>query len=104
MRELVDQCRTELGELLQLAASEVADDKQRRKYFDDAVVSFGERMSAAMLAAVLLENKVLAEAVDAQRCIITDDQHGCATPLMDKTFAGTNRELTPRLKANCIPV
>ena len=104
MRQRVGQCRTELGELLQSAASEVVRDNQRRKYFDDAVVSYGERMSAEMLAAVLLENKVLAEAVDARRCIITDDQHGCATPLMDHTFARTNQELTPRLEAACIPV
>lgn len=104
MRELVEQCRTELGELLQLAALEIAEDKQRRKYYDDAVVSYGERMSAAILAAVLLENKVLAEAVDARRCIITDDQHGCATPLMDQTFDRTNHELTPRWEAACIPV
>ena len=104
MRELVQQHRTELGELLQSAASEVAENNQRRKFFDDAVVSHGERMSAAMLAAVLLENHVFAEAVDARRCIITDDQHGCATPLMDQTFTRTNQELAPRLKADCIPV
>src|SRR5688500_20153801 len=46
MRELVAQCRTELGELMQLAASEVVDDKKRRKYFDDAVVTYGAIMLA----------------------------------------------------------
>ena len=50
MRALVDQSRNEIGQLLQRAESEVGGDKQRRKYFDDAVVSYGERMSAAMLA------------------------------------------------------
>ncbi|MCA1604259.1 MAG: lysine-sensitive aspartokinase 3 [Acidobacteria bacterium] len=104
MRGLVEQCRTELAELLPLAAAEIAEHTQRRKYFDDAVVSYGERMSAAMLASVLLENKVFAEAVDARRCIVTDDQHGCATPLMDQTLACTDQELTRRLKAACIPV
>ena len=104
MRELVERCRTELDKLLQLVAKEVVDNKQRRKYFDDAVVSYGERMSAEILAAVLLENKVPAEAVDASRCIITDDQHGCATPLMDQTFARANQELTPRLDSKTIPV
>src|SRR5688572_27956597 len=104
MRELVVHCRTGLGELLQLGASEVADEKQRRKCFDDAVVSYGQRMSAAMLASVLLENKVFAEAGHPRRCVITEDQHGCATPLMDKTVGGAHRELTPRLQASCIPV
>lgn len=102
MREFVDQCRTELADLLNLTAQN--RDKQRRKFFDDAVVSYGERMSAAMLAAVLLENRVLAEAVDARRCIITDDEYGAAAPLMDQTFSCTNQELTPRLKSSCIPV
>lgn len=104
MRELVEQHRTQLAELLKSAASEAAENNQRRKFFDDAVVSHGERMSAEMLAAVLLENDVVAEAVDARRCIITDDQHGCATPLMDQTFGRTNQELAPRLIADCIPV
>ena len=104
MRALVDQSRNEIGQLLQRAESEVGGDKQRRKYFDDAVVSYGERMSAAMLAAVLSENKVNAEAVDARLCIITDDQHGNATPLMDQTFSCTNRQLIPRIKSKCIPI
>ena len=104
MRVLVQRCRTELAELLARAASEVGEDKLRRKYFDDAVVSYGERMSAEMLAAVLLENKVSAESVDSRRCVITDEQHGCATPLMAQTFSRTNQELTPRLESACIPV
>lgn len=104
MRALVQQCRTELAELLARSASEVGEDKLRRKYFDDAVVSYGERMSAEMLAGVLLENKVSAEAVDARRCIITDEQHGCAMPLMDQTFSRAHQELNPRLESACIPV
>ncbi len=104
MREVLEQCRAELSQLLQATASEAVNDKQRRRYFEDAVVSYGERMSSAMLAAVLLENKVSAEAVDARRCIITDNQHGSATPLMDQTCSCTNQELTPRLDRDCIPV
>ncbi len=104
MRTLVAQSRNEIGQLLQRAESEVGGDRQRRKYFDDAVVSYGERMSAAMLAAVLSENKVNAEAVDARLCIITDDQHGNATPLMDQTFTCTNQQLNPRINSKCIPI
>ncbi len=104
MRELVEQSRTELGDLLKLTATDAGHDRQRRKFFDDAVVSYGERMSASMLAAVLLENRVSAEAVDARRCIITDNEHGGAAPLMDQTFSNTNQELTPRLNSECIPV
>ena len=104
MRAQLDQSRDEIGELLKRAASNPLADQPRRKYFEDAVVSYGERLSSAMLAAVLTENGVLAEAVDPRRCIITDDQHGCATPLMDQTFRSTQQQLSPRFESNCIPV
>ena len=103
MRAVVDQSRGEIGELLAQAASEGASEKQRRKFFDDAIVSFGERMSAAMLAAVLSENDVAAEAVDARRCIITDEQHGCATPLMAQTFKSTQQQLAGLLRVEPHP-
>ena len=104
MRELLDQSRNEIGELLKRAVVEMSEDKHRRKYFEDAVVSYGERLSSAMLAAVLNENNVLAEAVDPRRCIITDDQHGCASPLMDQTFSSTKQQLVPLVEAKSIPV
>jgi aspartate kinase len=104
MRALVDQSRNEIGELLKRARTEIVEHKQRRKYFEDAVVSYGERMSAAMLTAVLSENNVAAKAIDARRCIITDDQHGSATPLMDQTFSSTIKQLRPLFDSNCIPV
>lgn len=104
MRGVVDQSRIEIGELLAQAASDGTPEKQRRKFFDDAIVSFGERMSAEMLASVLSENDVAAEAVDARRCIITDEQHGCATPLMAQTFKSTQKQLAGLLESNRIPV
>ncbi len=104
MRALLDQSRNEIGGRLKRATAEVLEDKHRRKYFDDAVVSYGERLSAAMLAAVLCENNVAAEAVDSRHCIITDDQHGSATPLMDQTFASTKQQLTQLFESRCIPV
>lgn len=61
-------------------------------------------MSAEMLASVLSENDVAAEAVDARRCIITDEQHGCATPLMAQTFKSTQKQLAGLLESNRIPV
>jgi aspartate kinase len=104
MRRLLDESRKEIDELLDRAVSEAREDKHRRKYFEDAVVSYGERLSSAMLAAILCENDVTAEAVDPRRCIITDDQHGCATPLMDQTFSSTQQQMTPLFDSNCIPV
>jgi len=109
MRQLLEQSRIEIKELLAAAAREVAsskadDARKRRKFFEDAVVSYGERLSAALLAAVLLENKVVCTDVDARGCIITDDDHGCATPLMSETVRNTREQLEPLLASGCIPV
>ena len=107
MRQLIEQSRGEIKELLNAAAGEVgsADEfRKRRKFFEDAVVSYGERLSAALLAAVLIENQVVSTNVDARRCVITDDDHGCATPLMTDTVRSTRQQLEPLIASGCIPV
>lgn len=109
MRELVNQSRVEIMQLLDAAATEaqeteVSNDRKRRKFFEDSVAAYGERLSAAMLAAVLLENKIVAAAVDARGCVITNDDYGCAAPLMDETFCKTREQLRPLIASSCIPV
>ena len=104
MRQLIDESRAEISELLKAAATQVEGDRKRRKFFADAIVSYGERLSAELLAAVLQENHVASCAVDARRCVITDDDFGCAVPLMAETFACTRKELEPLIGAACVPV
>ena len=104
MRQLIEQSRIEIAELLKVGASEVGGDRNRRKFFEDAVVSYGERLSSALLAAVLLENNVVSRDVDARLCIITDEDYGCATPLMAETFHNTRKELQPLIESSCVPV
>ena len=104
MHELINQSRIEISELLKAAATEVGNDRKQRKFFEDAIVSYGERLSAALFAAVLMENKVVSRDVDARRCVITDAEHGCATPLMSETFRNTRNELEPLLESSCVPV
>ena len=104
MRQLIAQSRIEIGELLKVAASDVGGDRKRRKFFEDAVVSYGERLSAALLASVLLENNVVSQDVDARRCVITDDDHGCATPLTTETFHNTREQLEPLIASGRVPV
>jgi aspartate kinase len=100
----VERSRLEIAELLSAAVREIGNDRKRRKFFEDAIVSYGERLSAAMLAAVLTENNVLSCAIDARRCVITDDQHGCATPLMADTFRNSREQLQPLIESSCVPV
>src|SRR6185295_6829138 len=103
LRQLVAQARSEISELLNRAPAEIQDRKQR-KALTDAVASNGERLSAALLAAVLLENNYSACDVDARRCVVTDDEFGCAAPLMNETFASTQTQLQPFIESACVPV
>ncbi|MGI8838347.1 MAG: lysine-sensitive aspartokinase 3 [Pyrinomonadaceae bacterium] len=103
LRQLVEQSRSEISELLDRAAAEIQE-RKRRKALEDAVASNGERLSAALLAAVLLENKYSACDVDARRCVITDDEFGCAAPLMTETFSNSQTHLRPLLEKACVPV
>jgi aspartate kinase len=96
----VESARREIAELLQSVASRPAE----RPALRDAVVSYGERLSAALLAAVLREAGLSATYVDARRVIVTTAEHGRAEPLMDETSARTRAELGPLLDASIIPV
>ncbi|RLC65556.1 MAG: aspartate kinase, partial [Chloroflexi bacterium] len=51
----------------------------------DAVASFGEQLSISILSAVLRERGVRAQAVSATELLVTDDNFGAATPLMNRT-------------------
>jgi aspartate kinase len=127
LRALMDQSRAEISELLHACAQEIAgepdkcdvvviaadstaagdstnDRRRLRKFFEDAVASHGERLSAALLAAVLIENGVASRDVDARRCVITDDDYGCAAPLMDETIRCTREQLQPLVASSCVPV
>jgi aspartate kinase len=104
LRELVEQSRQEIEKLLNAAATKKNADRKRRKALQDAVASYGERLSAALLAAVLIENNYAARDVDARRCVITDDEFGCAAPLMAETFQQTQAQLRPLIESGTVPV
>lgn len=97
-------------ERLKTSASHVATLLQsfqtnpNHKAMQDEVVSFGEALSSALLAAVLNQQGVAARQVDARRCIITNEEHTCAAPLINETFAGCQTELRPLLEENIVPV
>jgi aspartate kinase len=102
--ELVQKSRQEIAATLkQVRGHEVAE-RATRKALEDSVVSHGERLSAAVLAAVLKDNHFDATDVDARACIITDEEYGCAAPLMDETFGRTQQNLLPLVEAGCVPV
>ncbi len=61
----------------------------------DFVVSFGERLSSRVLAAVLQERGLPAQAYDAGQFLVTDERHRDAEPLWDITQARISENLKP---------
>ncbi|RIK36896.1 MAG: aspartate kinase [Chloroflexi bacterium] len=70
----------------------------------DRIVSFGERMSSVLVAAVLNERGTPAQAVPADRLIVTDSVFDGASPLLEQTRARTNATLEPIFAAGLLPV
>ena len=70
----------------------------------DTVASFGEQLSANILAAVLRERGARAEAVSATELIVTDDNFGTAKPLMDQTRQRLHERIKPLIERGVIPV
>ena len=70
----------------------------------DAVASFGEQLSSSILAAVLRERGMRAQAVSATALIVTDDHFGAAAPLMELTRRRLQQEIVPLLERGILPV
>ncbi|MDQ4122788.1 MAG: lysine-sensitive aspartokinase 3 [Acidobacteriota bacterium] len=98
-RELM-QSREELQELLERTA--------RRslpiQLLKDMIVAYGEQLSSYLLALVCRAKGVNAVHKDARRLIVTDDEHGAASPIFEETNPLLEVELTPHLNAGEIPV
>jgi len=70
----------------------------------DLIASFGERLSAQIVAAHLRRSGLRAQPVDARDCIVTDDSHGSAVVDFEATNRQVRRVLRPILRAGAVPV
>jgi aspartokinase/homoserine dehydrogenase 1 len=70
----------------------------------DSLSSFGEVMSATLMAAILRAGGLEAEAVDAMELIVTDDGFGNASLLFEPTREKVRARLAPLLQRGAIPV
>ncbi len=70
----------------------------------DAISSLGERLSAPLLAAVLVDYGLASEAITATELIQTDCCHGAAEPEMEATRKKCETALRPLLRRAVIPV
>ncbi|MBL7201534.1 MAG: aspartate kinase [Anaerolineae bacterium] len=70
----------------------------------DAVASLGEQLSSSILAAVLRDRGVRAQAVSATELIVTDDNFGAANPLIEPTRQRLRQRVAPLVERGVIPV
>ncbi|MGA9306204.1 MAG: aspartate kinase [Candidatus Sulfotelmatobacter sp.] len=70
----------------------------------DSISSLGERLSAPLIAAALMECGVASKAIEATELIQTDSCHGCADPRMDVTGERCEARLRPLLQQGMVPV
>ncbi len=70
----------------------------------DRVASFGERLSARLLAARLLQLGIISRAIDATELIVTDDNFTDASPHMKETRDRIQARLIPLVKNGEVPV
>ena len=98
-KELV-YAREELSDLL----TRVSRRSLPLQMLKDAIVSYGEQLSSRLLAEVMKAKGINARQVDSRRLIVTDDEYGAATPIIDETNEIVRLELGPLISAGEVPI
>lgn len=70
----------------------------------DSIVSFGERLSSRLVAAVLQERGINGQAFDGSQFLITNDIHQDADPIWDITEANITGNLKPLIEDGVVPI
>jgi aspartate kinase len=70
----------------------------------DKVVAIGEKLSSVLFAYSMMMRALPGEHVESEDVIVTNDNFGGATPLMDRTRAAARSVLLPLIERNLIPV
>ena len=70
----------------------------------DLVASYGERLSSHMIGALYAQSSLNGIHVDARTCIVTNGDHGKATPLEEKIEHQLRQHVLPLLEKGHVPV
>lgn len=70
----------------------------------DSIVGLGERLSAPLVAAALIERGLRSEAIEATELVVTNSCHGAAEPDMDLTRKRCEARLRPLLLQGIVTV
>jgi aspartate kinase len=97
---LVDSARKEI----EAGLNAIAETGVATWHSADAIASHGEGLSSRLLTIVLEARGLRAVYVAARRCLVTDEEHGNARPLIRETLRRTRTELMPLLRQGKIPV
>jgi len=100
---LAGDFRREFGALESLLG-ELERARQLSPQAQDRLLGFGECLSSKLAQAVLVQAGVNAAHVDARECIVTDAQHGQASPLWDVTSERVRDVVAPLLESGQVPV
>jgi aspartate kinase len=100
LRAIIQQAREDIARLL----TAIVVQCRNRPALVDSVLAYGEQLSSLLLAAMLRRSGVIAEHVDARRCVITNDEHGCASPLIGETMRSSRDVLVPFVQHGIVPV
>lgn len=96
----LERGKTDLKELLE----RVARRSLPMQLLKDMIVSYGEQLSSRLLTEVLRSCGVNARHADSRRLIVTDEEHGAATPVWEETSKLIPLELNTLLSAEEVPV
>ena len=83
---------------------ELYDVRYLSSKLQDQIVSYGEQLSAKLMALILAQHGQQAVYVDARHCILTNEEHGAAQPLLEESRQLTRATLLPLLETRSIPV
>jgi aspartate kinase len=100
VESIIEEARVEIGGLLRAVAAH----GMPRLHLQDEIISYGERLSAMLLACVLRESGLASRYLDARQLIITNDEHGSASPLLEETEARTRAALIPLIESGEVAV
>lgn len=98
----IDQLLSDMLDQCQKVAKNLND--ELLPSMSDAVVAVGERLSARIIAALLRQNEIRGVTIDGTELIVTDDVHGNANPLLQRTAENVQDLLLPMLEREIMPV
>ncbi|HYA95152.1 MAG TPA: lysine-sensitive aspartokinase 3 [Terriglobales bacterium] len=90
--------------LLQELLTGVATLRELSPRSTDGLLSFGELLSSEIVTAALAARGLNAERVDARECLITDNTHTRAAPLVAKTRERLEAQVRPLIARHAVPV